>query len=880
MDTNQRPREVLPTDVQPTRYRISLTPNIDAATFKGTVFVYLDVHARTSEIVLNAVGLEISASSVLGSDGMQDARVTYDKGRDRAIIAFDRPLEAGTNAMLSMEFTGSLTNALTGLYRSEYTLADGTKATMVTTQFEPVSARRCFPCWDEPDKKAVFEINMIVPEKLTAISNGRIGAETLLGDGKGLKLVEFEETPIMSTYLLAFIVGDLRHITATTPDGIVVRGWATPGKETQCQFSVDLTVKVLAYFAEYFGTRYPLPKVDLIAIPDFLFGAMENWGAITFRETALLIDPVNSSQAARQRVAIVVAHELAHQWFGNLVTMEWWNDLWLNESFATWMATKAVHCIYPEWDLWPQFVADDMAGGLQLDGLRNSHPIDVDIAKAEEVDEVFDAISYDKGGSVLRMLEQHLTEHTFREGLRLYMSRHQYANTRASDLWNALGEAAGDPRLAEMMHTWTRQTGHPTITVSAERTADGHAVTLQQTKFCYVGVDHADPTCWDIPVGLVAANRDGSRGAVTNERFSGKGHNVRLVRDTADDGNDWIHANADRTGFYRVNYDAAGWKALVKAVAAGNVLTTEERFGLQDDAFALSRAGVTSVMTFLDMAAAFRHEPTYAVWSGLAGNLAEVYGLIATDPSAAEGFKGFGRELFADIVARVGWDRKPSDTHADILLRSIVLHEAGRYGDAAVIAEAGNRFARLVDGAVCDPDIRSVIYRLAARTGGAAEHDIFTARYRAETLQEEKSRLFAALASFDSEELLQRTLDFSLSSDVRRQDAFYGISGVATQPRGILLAWRFLRERWSELAQIYGTNPSMLGRFVQYGTGSLSTPQDLADVRTFFAAHPTPGLTRTFEQSLERITINIAWREKNLEDLRDRFSEGTLGAAV
>ena len=411
---------VLPDNVRPTHYDLTLTPNFDDFTFAGDVDITVRMEPGTTEIMLNCAEIDIQSASVSWTEGDEEherpaSGISYNADAETATIGIAGIPSDGLvgNQRLRMKFTGELNDKLRGFYRSQYTNPEGETAYLATTQFEATDARRALPCWDEPAVKATFQVTLNVPEEMAAVSNTPI-IEEKAGDSPGVKTVKFDTTPIMSTYLLAFVIGDLTHIEKEAADGTVVGIWMTRGKEEQGQFALDTSVKLLSFFNDYFGIPYPLPKLDHLAIPDFAAGAMENWGCVTYRETALLVDPANSSAGTRQRVAEVVAHEMAHMWFGDLVTMEWWDDLWLNESFATWVGTKAVDWLFPEWSMWTQFVNMDTNRAFNLDGLKNSHPIEQEVLNPAEVSQLFDAISYSKGGSVLRMLEHFLTPSSFR----------------------------------------------------------------------------------------------------------------------------------------------------------------------------------------------------------------------------------------------------------------------------------------------------------------------------------------------------------------------------------------------------------------------------------------------------------------------------------
>ena len=576
----------LPTTVQPLKYALTLTPDLDSFSFAGEETIEIQVTEATSSIAVNAIEIDILEARLALENGasLTAQNIALDEEMETASFAFGQEIPPG-NATLYIKFNGTLNDQLRGFYRSQYTDPEGEQRYLATTQFEATDARRAFPCWDDPAVKATFDVTLVVPSDLVAISNTLIVSETPVeGDAK---IVRFAETPKMSTYLLAFIVGDFASVEERAPNGTLVRVWATRGKEEQGRFAVENAVGLLNYFNSYFGIPYPLEKLDHIAVPDFAAGAMENWGAITYRETALLYDPENSSAATRQRIMEVVSHEMAHMWFGDLVTMEWWDDLWLNESFASWMGDKAVDHQYPEWNMWTQFVFQDTNSGLSLDGLRNSHPIEARVENPAQIRELFDAISYSKGGATLRMLETFLGEETFQKGLHGYLSANQYANARTEDLWAALEEASGQPVTA-IMNTWVKQMGYPVLQAETHRHEDARHIGLNQRRFLY---DHLldegeeDPTLWQVPVSVAKAGDSDTVSLLMDQRDA----DVEVDKDAGSEG--WVKVNSGQTGFYRVNYSPEDWSRLQGAVEALE-LPAIDRLGLQNDAYAMVRAGL------------------------------------------------------------------------------------------------------------------------------------------------------------------------------------------------------------------------------------------------------------------------------------------------
>ncbi|MDA1129087.1 MAG: M1 family metallopeptidase [Chloroflexi bacterium] len=852
---------VLPETARPSKYRITLQPDLKNFTFKGEQSIDLSILEPTSVIVLNAIDLDITSVALHANGTTLTSRsVTIDKDAEAATLDFGETVQPG-DARLEMVFTGELNDKLIGFYRSEYTSQDGETRYLATTQFEPTDARRAFPCWDEPAKKATFQVTLVFSDEYQAVSNTPAVEEAV--PGPGLKSIRFSETPIMSTYLLAFIVGNLVSVEARSESGTMVGVWTTPGKESQAAFALDTSVKLLGYFNEYFGIPYPLAKLDHIAIPDFAAGAMENWGAVTYRETALLVDPDNSSAGTRQRVAEVIAHEMAHMWFGDLVTMEWWDDLWLNESFASWMGNKAVDWLFPEWEMWTQFVNMDTNRALSLDGLKNSHPIEQEVKNPAEVSQLFDAISYSKGASVIRMLENFLGVETFRKGLNRYLSGHMYANAKTQDLWSALETESGQPVTA-IMDSWVKQMGYPVLQVETDRSEGQTRVSITQERFVYdrlLGESEPDPEIWRIPL---SASQGGQESAITVM----DGRHAQVDVPGAGDG--WIKVNPLQTGFYRVNYSADDWQRLVPAISSLELHATD-RLGIQNDAYALSRAGLLPVTQFLSLAQAYQNENDASVWGDLASNLRDIEQLLANEP-VHPAYQKFARDIFGPAARKAGWEPKAGEGHLDALLRSTVLSQAGSYNDPELIGQTGERFQQyLQNRGSLVPDLRGVVFTLAAQGGGKDTYDQIWQLEGETDLAEEKIRLLMSLTRFQQPELLIATLEDSLSSKVRSQDSITLVTGVAANPKGRELAWEFVKANWGEFDRRYGGGGFGLMRLVSI-CGNFNTQEKADEVDSFFAEHPAPAAERTIRQALERVRLNIKWLEINRQEITTWFA--------
>ena len=854
----------LPSNVIPLEYTLALSPDLNAFTFHGEEEIQIQIHEPTPRITLNAADLHIFHANVKYKDGTvsEATRIVLHEEAETVEFIFDRAIPTGS-VILSIRFSGVLNDQLRGFYRCLYASSDGTQHALATTQFESTDARRAFPCWDEPALKAAFQIILTIPSNLVAISNTPIEEESLMADGT--KTVRFAKTPRMSTYLLAFIVGDMVSIEERSSSGTLVRVWAIPGREEHGRFALNSAIRLLEFFNNYFGIRYPLEKLDHIAVPDFAAGAMENWGCITYRETALLYDPENSDANTQQFIVEVVAHEMAHMWFGDLVTMEWWDDLWLNESFASWMGTKAVDRLYPEWDMWTQFVSQDTNSGLSLDGLKTSHPIAVKVTNPAEIGEIFDAISYSKGSSILRMLEEYLGEEIFRLGLSSYLSEHRFGNAQTKDLWAALEKVSGKP-VSSLMNTWVRQPGYPVIYATVERDERTPTVMLSQHRFLY---DHLltnstpEDTTWQIPVSI-----SGKAGwSATPFLMDEKTAIVPLPKFASTSNHDWIKVNAGQTGFFRVSYSQTEWDGLRGAVESLE-LPPSDRLGLQNDAFALTRAGILPATLFLSLVEGYINENHASVWIDLSANLRAFEGLILEEGYLSQ-FHSFTRKLFQRIGQQVGWSTHSDESHLSLILRSTVLGHLGYYGDPPTLKEATGRFKTfLMEPSSLHPNLRGVVFGLAAQEGDQTTYEALLKLKRQTDLHEERVRILRALARFSQEDLLQKTLELSLQPEVLTQDTVMLVAAVASNRRGRELAWQFTKDNWDEFSRRYSGGGFAMMRLANI-TGGFTSLNKVEEIEDFFNQHPTPAASRTIQQSIERIRLNTAWLHRNRNNLED-----------
>jgi puromycin-sensitive aminopeptidase len=818
----------------PQRYELRIEPDLEAGTFRGHEAVRVLVHEATSEIVLNAKDLAVTAASVDSGAGRVDGEVRVDEATERITVSLPAELAPG-EATLHLDFAGELNDKLKGFYRSTYVDADGVHRTIATTQMEPADARLAFPCWDEPDLKAVFGVTLVVAPELLAVSNAAEVSRHALDDGR--VEIRFADTIPMSTYLVAFVVGPLEATEPVDVDGIPLRVVHVPGKSHLTSYALEVGAFCLRLFADYYEIPYPGDKCDLIALPDFAAGAMENLGAITFREAVLLVDPAAVTKGELERVADVIAHELAHMWFGDLVTMKWWNGLWLNEAFATFMELAAVDAYRPEWQRWVSFT-NERAGAFAVDSLASTRPIEFPVQSPEDAEGMFDLLTYQKGASVLRMLERFLGHDGFRAGIRRYLATNEFGNAETTDLWDAI-EAATDEPVRRIMDSWIFQGGHPQIGV--EQTPNGFRFT--QRRFRYLP-DDGEAT-WAVPL-LVSF--DGGE----PEKVLLDGPSLDIATPAKS-----VVVNAGGHGFYRVRYSADLLQDL--GVRLGD-LEPIERALVLENTWASVLAGDTEATAFLDLARRYEGETDPAVWTTLASALGGLDRIL--DGEGRPRFQAYVRDLARPTVERLGWE--PGFGESDLLAqtRQIVLAVLGGLGDDAdTQARARRVLEDELAGRPADPNVAAAAVSIVAHTGTEADWERYLERYRTTDSPQEALRYLYALAEFPSAELADRTLALTLDG-IRTQNApfviFYLLLNRSVQDR----AWAFVEREWDVLCDRFPDNtiPRLLGGIV-----ALSRPEQARAVEAFVASHPVPQAAKTIEQHLERLRVNVALRQREAE---------------
>ncbi len=827
----------LPNTTRPRRYELLITPDLDASAFSGEVVIALELVEPTATIVLNSKDLDVSLVALSQGGAPVPAQLAVDAAHEQLVITADQPLQAG-DAVLELQFDGAISHGLLGFYRSTYVDEAGVDRVLAATQFEAPHARAAFPCFDEPEFKAIFAITLVVADDLLALSNGPEIDRADVGGGK--VRVRFGQTIPMSTYLVAWVVGPLEVTEPVDAGGVAVRVAYVPGRGHLTKFALDAGKFAIEFFADYYGIPYPGEKCDLVALPDFSFGAMENLGCVTFRETRLLLDPAEVTLDEMSGAALTIVHEIAHMWFGDLVTMKWWNGIWLNEAFATFMEHLGVDEYKPEWKTWDEF-ALGRAAALDVDALENTRTVEYEVVTPEDADGMFDLLTYQKGGSVLRMLERWLGADAFRAGVRHYLDRYQLSNTETTDLWDALEAATGEP-VRRIMDTWIFQPGFPTVTV-----ADGR---IEQHRFSYGATQHDER--WVLPV--LARIHTGAE-SETRSLLSDAGP---LALDVPADA--LVVLNAGGEGFYRVAYPPAWRDRLLDA----GVLEPLERFALVDDLWASVLAGDASAAEYLACARRFASETDPVVWRAVAGHLRAAARLVEGD--ALDRLRTEISTIVRPTLIGLGWDNAVDDARTR-QMRGLLVNVLGSNGDPEVVARSREVFDR--GGA--DADVQAASISVVASNGTSDDFEQFVSRSGATINPQEQLRYLYSLGDFPTEDLVLRSVELALSDDVRPQNGPFVVQRALRNRDHGPAAWALVRDSWDRLTKRF--SPSLIPRVIE-GTTWLVQDAVADDVIAFVDAHPLPSGGRTIAQHMERLNVHRATVAREQE----RFSASLLAA--
>jgi aminopeptidase N len=779
----------LPKDVVPTDYSVRIVPDIDKLTFVGTETVKLNARSHVRKLVLNALELKIESASIDGKE-LPASTINTDSKNELLTLRLSSELGTGEHT-LTLRFTGKINQQGQGLFYMRYQeQGTGARKIMLGTQFEATDARRFFPCWDEPVFRARFQLTVVVPESWLAVSNMPIENERKIAGGKE---VRFAATPPMSSYLNVFVAGELDLIESRSGP-TQLRVIATKGKAEMGRYALEASAQILQFYNDYFGVSYPLPKLDQIALPGGFGGAMENWGGITYYESKLLFDPKSSSAETKQDIYEVLAHEMAHQWFGDLVTMAWWDNLWLNEGFASWMGSKCTAHFNPQWEVWlrrelprdpSRRIGIVKEAAMEGDARSTTHSIQQPVATEAEANSAFDDITYKKGQSFLRMLESFLGEDVFRQGIRRYMAGHTYSNTKTADLWNALSDASGKP-VGEIAAGWTEQPGFPVVKV--RRTQDGN-VSLTQERFT---VNFPDPPAveWKIPLTYAVVDLPAKASAKAGETPTAMlmTKKVDVIHDVPPDRA--LKLNVNGAGNYRVEYDQSSWKLLLRDLKN---LGIEDRVNLLSDAWALVQANRAPIGLYFELVEKLPVSTELAERQQII-HVLDFINRLLNGSSEQERFQSYARSLLRPTFDAVGWEVKSDEQPTTGSLRASLITALGNLNDPKVVAECRERFkAFLGDPESLLPDLRPAIFSVAGRYADETVWNELHQLGLKTTSTEEKQNYYDALAGAMDPRLVKKTLPIALTDELPTSRAIFLVSKVARDSGHPDIAWDFAR---------------------------------------------------------------------------------------
>jgi aminopeptidase N len=858
-------REILPKTFVPRHYDLHIKPFVSEFKFDGVMSINFELTNSVSVIQLNAVDLNIKTVNLkIGEHYFSNPNITYDKDTERVSFDFMGKLPIGTGT-LDIIYNGDIRDDMSGFYRSHY-VEDGVDKYCAVTQFEATSARKVFPCVDEPEVKAEFSVKITIPENShkTVLSN--MPVKSIISE-HGLTSYTFDRSIKMSTYLLAFFVGDMDYVeeNITLPfddEHVDVRVYTPVGKPELGTFALDVACRTLKLFSEYFNINYPLGKLDMIGLPDFAAGAMENWGLVTYRSKYIYFEEGVSSTSSKEQIASVVCHELAHQWFGNLVTMKWWNDLWLNEGFATWVGTMAVNELFPEWKAWEGFISGEYTRALELDQLDSSHPIQVDVNKASEIDEIFDAISYSKGASAIHMLVNYMGEENFKNGMRHYLQLHKLGNAKTEDLWSALSTTGAD--INSFMHNWVREQGYPLVEV----TRKGNTVTVSQQKYATDG-----DTLWQVPLNVLDESGNVTKSLLVEKNM------------TFETTSSWIKLNHDSTGIYRTKYSHDMLEAL-KPVVRSKTLGSIDRAELVYNLFGFAEKGYGSITDFLDFVSAYKDEDNLVVTELLQSNLAMVSNLwFDMEENLLKKYNEYRIDLLKGLYEKYGWNAQTE--YNDTMMQRLVLTVLSNCGYTPVVNRFQNMFQEYIKSELSDDETKSNISPdlIMPMLKTVVKHGTLSGPFNVEDLHNMyrlhkgsssnavQANILRALGNINDIKLLNTYLHNAMYGDsellvVKDQDLYLPFT---TSNSGDLRyeSWTFIRDNWNKLTERVGEQGSIFGHIVGSSLKNMVDTANLTVAKGFIESKgdDVKNIQRTLSQALEKVESSIAWRNRDTDSV-------------
>ncbi|KUJ17086.1 uncharacterized protein LY89DRAFT_718765 [Mollisia scopiformis] len=850
-------KEILPQNIKPIHYDLRFEPHLEEATeYDGSAVIDLEVLEDTSSITLNALYLNVITLEVVDKNGVRIATspVQFDTAKQRMIIELGETVKAGSKLYVKTVFKGSMLHQARGFHRAPIQGPNGKTTWMGATHMEPVDARKTFPCFDEPALKATFTVTIVADKHMTCLGNMDVASEVeVLSNGKAKKAVTFNKTPPMSTYIVAFAVGDLQMIE-TDNFHVPVRVYAASDKNIQHgKYALDIASRALSAFEKIFDIEFPLPKMDLIAVPGGQ-GAMENWGLITFGESLLLVDEKETSAEAYRRAGSVIVHELAHQWFGNIVTMDFWEGLWLNESFADWAELYAWETLEPSWQMWQDYAISGLQAGLALDSNKASHPIEVPVSKASAINQIFDDISYNKGCAVIRMIASYLGTEKFIKGVRAYLKKHAYGNTKTIDLWDALSHASGED-VGSLMETWTKFIGYPFVKV----TEDEDKITVTQHRFLQDGSCSPEDDKTLYPLSLKLRSKGGiDDGLSLYERTR-----------TIDISPDFIKLNANHTGFFRVCYTPERLEILGKNVKEG-LLSADDRIGLLSDALAMASSGYSKTSTLLNFLKIFDEEENYFVWKQALKTLDAIQEAWRfEEKSVSEGLKSFKRDLIRKCAKSNGWDFKKGDDIVETMLKATMFAQSGSELEVQKVAKSMFDAFLAGDDEAININIRAAVFAIALGHGGVAEYDAILEALKSSSSVFKRDTCIKALGASEDPALIQRTLNLSLSDEmIAHNDTRNIIRSLTKHKPGIEALWAWMKGDYGKIEKGLGHGLGTFARLVQIVTASLATREQYEDVKGFFEDKNTESYDKYLAQCLNGILAKATWVERDGEDMK------------